>query len=280
MAPRRAVKIAIRGVLALLLLARLDAAESFTFVLLGDRTGDAQPGIYGRVWQAVAKEKPAFVLSAGDCIEGADDSKAAAEWREFRRELEPFRKIAFYVAPGNHDVWSDASALLFERNTGRPLHYGFDSHGAHFTVLDTSRSDQLSAEEMAFLEADLKAHAAQAVKVIISHRPWWLLDAATRNLDAPLQRLAKQYGVHTVVAGHIHQILHFELDGVTYISLPSAGGHLRLSAAYRDGWFFGYLLVNAKDGALQFTVKEAAQPDGEGRVSNLADWGMTGLLKK
>ncbi len=270
--------------IALLLLALLLAipapADSFTFVLLGDRTGDVQPGVYEHVWQAVAKEKPAFVVSGGDCIEGADDAKAEAQWREFRRELEPFRKIAFYVAPGNHDVWSEASALLFERNTGRPLHYGFDFHGAHFTVLDTSRSDQLSAEEMAFLEADLKAHAAQGMKVIVSHRPWWLLDAAMHNTDAPLQRLAKQYGVHTVVAGHIHQMLHFEVDGVTYISLPSAGGHLRLSGAYRDGWFFGYLLAKAENDALDITVKEAAQPDGEGRVNKLADWGMTGLLKK
>ena len=272
------MKSAVRVTLALALLARLNAADSFNFVLLGDRTGDAQPGVYERVWQAVAKEKPAFVLGAGDCIEGADDAKAESQWREFLRELAPFRKIAFYVAPGNHDVWSDASALLFERNTGRPLHYSFDYHGAHFTVLDTSRSDKLSSEEMAFLEADLKAHSGQSMKVIASHRPWWLLDAATHNPDAPLQRLAKQYGVHTVVAGHVHQMLHIEYDGVTYISLPSAGGHLRLSGAYRDGWFFGYLLATAQNGGLKFTVKEAGQPIGQGRVTGLGDWGMTGLV--
>lgn len=255
-------------------------ADSFSFVLLGDRTGEAQPGVYERLWQSIAKEKPAFVLSAGDCIQGLDDGAADAQWREFRRALEPFRKIAFYVAPGNHDVWSDLSALLFERNTGRPLHYGFDSHGAHFTVLDNSRADQPSQEEMTFLEADLKAHAAAPIKVIVSHRPWWLLDAATHNPDAPLERLARQYGVRTVIAGHVHQLLHIESEGITYISLPSAGGHLRLSGAYRDGWFFGYLVVRADGGELDFTVKEAPAPDGQGRVSKLADWGMTGLVHK
>ena len=30
-----------------------------------------------------------------------------------------------------------------------------------------------------------------------------------------LHRLAKQYGVRYVIAGHLHQLLRFELDGVT-----------------------------------------------------------------
>lgn len=270
----------LRFLSALVLLGQLSAADSFRFVLLGDRTGEAQPGVYERVWQTAGKEKPAFVVSVGDSIEGLNDATAEAQWREFQRLLQPFRKYPLYLAPGNHDVWSDASALLYERSSGRPLHYSFDYRQAHFTVLDNSRWDQLPAAELAFLEADLKAHAAQRIKVIVSHRPWWLLDAAMRNPDAPLQRLAKKYGVQTVVAGHIHQMLHFDVDGVTYLSLPSAGGHLRLSGAYADGWFFGFVLATAENGRLDFAIQEAGAPDGEGRSSKLADWGMAGLLDK
>ena len=45
--------------------------------------------------------------------------------------------------------------------------------------------------------------------------------------------MAKQYGVCCVIAGHVHQLIHADLDGVTYVSLPSAGGHLRLSRQVR-----------------------------------------------
>ena len=46
--------------------------------------------------------------------------------------LYPFRSIPFYSAPGNHDVWSDASAKLFGKYTGHPLHYSFDYGPAAF----------------------------------------------------------------------------------------------------------------------------------------------------
>ena len=51
----------------------------FRFVLLGDRTGEAQPGIYERVWRQIAAEHPAFVLSVGDTIQGLEDAAADAE---------------------------------------------------------------------------------------------------------------------------------------------------------------------------------------------------------
>lgn len=253
------------------------APDSFRFVLLGDRTGEIQRGVYEQIWNEIDHEHPAFVATAGDSIEGMNDAEAEAEWRQFRAILEPFARIPFYSAPGNHDVWSPASERLYERYSGHPLHYSFDYEQAHVTVLDDSRSDQLGAGEMAFLESDLKAHAAQPLKIVLSHRPSWLLNVATRNPDFPLHRLARQYGVRYIVAGHVHQMLRLELDGITYISLPSAGGHLRLSGAYKDGWFFGYLLAEAQNGKLDIQVKEAGAPHGEGRINKLSDWGMTGL---
>src|SRR5664279_5338606 len=84
-------------------------ADNFHFVLLGDRTGEAQPGVYERVWRELAAAQPAFVLSVGDTIQGLHDDTAEGEWREVRRILEPYRRIPLYLAPGNHDIWSDAS---------------------------------------------------------------------------------------------------------------------------------------------------------------------------
>ena len=76
---------------------------------------------------------------------------------------------------------------------------------------------------------------------------------ALRNPDFALHQLAKQYGVHYVIAGHIHQMLRLTLDGVEYVSMPSAGGHLRASGEYRDGWFFGYTVVQTAERRSRFT---------------------------
>jgi len=255
----------------------LAAAYGQRFVILGDRTGSVQPGVYEQVWREAAAEKPGFVVTVGDMIEGLVDGNAAGEWAEALRLIQPYAAFPLYLAAGNHDIWSPASEILFRKNSGRPPHYAFDRGAAHFTVLDNSRSEELADAELSFLEADLKANASRPVKFVISHRPSWILNVALRNPDFPLHRLAKQYGVKYVIAGHIHQLLHFELDGIEYVSMPSAGGHLRASGEYRAGWFFGYTVVQMEDQAAKFTIHELRSPKGEGRVTDLAGWGMLGL---
>jgi hypothetical protein len=262
------------------LIALCAAAHAQRFVILGDRTGSAQPGVYEQAWREIAAEKPEFVLTVGDLIEGLEDAKTAAQWEEVGRLHKPYAAIPLYLTPGNHDIWSDLSEQLFRKHSGRPPHYGFDRGAAHFTVLDNSRSDELTEAETAFLEADLKANAARPVKFIVSHRPSWIMSVALRNPEFPLHKLARQYGVKQVIAGHIHQMLRLELEGVEYLSLPSAGGHLRASGQYRDGWFFGYTVVEVKDGAAVFTMHELKAPHGEGRVTAAREWGMLGLVKR
>lgn len=274
---RRFGPLILLAVTVLAALAQSLAAPTFTFVLLGDRTGEAQPGVWEQVWKQAAAEEPVFFLGVGDTIQGGDDSTAESEWREAKRTLAAYARVPIYFAPGNHDIWSSSSEELFRKYTGHPLHYSFDFGAAHFTVLDNSRSDEFPAEEMAFLESDLARHRAQAVKFIVSHRPSWLVNAALRNPNFDLHRLAREYGVQCAIAGHVHQVLHVPLDGVTYFCAPSAGGHLRASGKYEDGWFFGYTLVTVNASGVRFEIKELGAPYGKGRISGLADWGLLGL---
>ncbi|MCU1263119.1 MAG: hypothetical protein JWO80_6004 [Bryobacterales bacterium] len=249
------------------------APDSFRFAVLGDRTGEAEPGVYEQVWPEMATEHPAFVVSVGDTIQGLHIATAEAEWRAFETIRARFRRLPLYLTPGNHDIWSNASERLYVKHAGHNAHYSFDYGRAHFVILDNSRDDQLPAEELEFLEADLRAHAAQPVKVIVSHRPSWLIPVVLRDSHSPLHELAKKYGVRYVIAGHVHQMLHFELQGVTYISAPSSGGHLRSSKKYEDGWFFGHMLAEVHGNEVTLRIHEAKAPHGEGRVSGLSDWG-------
>src|SRR5579863_5638033 len=105
--------------------------DSFQFVILGDRTGETQPGIYERVWQEAAAEDPAFVVSVGDSIQGLNDATAENEWKQFEQILTPYRRFRLYLAPGNHDIWSARSAALFQKYATHPpqpprlAHYSF-----------------------------------------------------------------------------------------------------------------------------------------------------------
>ncbi len=107
-----------------------------------------------------------------------------------------------------------------------------------------------------------------------------MLNVALRNPDFPLHRLARRYGVQYVIAGHIHQMLHLELEGVTYVSMVSSGGHLRASGRYEDGWFFAHALLEVAGQKVTFRIHETGAPRGQGRITDLADWGMTGLAVK
>jgi predicted phosphodiesterase len=255
------------------------APDSFRFAILGDRTGEAQRGVYEQVWKELAAESPAFVAAVGDTIQGMNDATAEAEWLQASRILQLFRRYPLYLAPGNHDIWSPASERLFQQYAAHPRHYSFDYGRAHFTILDNSRSEELPAQELVFLETDLKAHAGQPVKTIVMHRPSWLVDVALRNPNFALHQLARRYGVQYVVAGHIHQLLRLELEGVTYVSMPSSGGQLRLSGLYQDGWFFGHALVEVHAHSIDFQIREAGPPHGQGRMTKLSEWGMAGLVE-
>lgn len=269
---------------AWLLPAAAPDSDSFRFALLGDRTGETEPGVYERVWKEAAAGNPAFILTVGDTIQGLNDATAEAEWQEVGQIFSAWKRFPLYLAPGNHDIWSERSGQLFRKYAGHPPHYSFDYHQAHFTVLDNSRSDELSAGELAFLEQDLEQHKAQSPKFIVSHRPSWIVRAVIGDPDFPLHRLAKKYGARYVIAGHLHEMLHADLEGVDYISMASAGGHLRASgvrgSGYKDGWFFGYAEVDVGPKGVAFHIHELGAPYGQGRSSELNDWGKAGLQWK
>lgn len=259
-----------------------ESKSAFHFEILGDRTGSPVPGVFEEAWKEADAGNPAFILSVGDSIEGEHDETAEAEWLQFKRIVGTKHRYQLYLAPGNHDVWSSKSEALFVKYAGRPLHYGFDYHQAHFTVLNNSRDSdgpgaQFSPDELEFLKRDLAAHAGAKVKFVVSHRPSWLFPVLLGNTQTPFHQIVKQYGVKYVIAGHIHQMLHFELDGVTYLDMVSAGGHLRDTKQYERGWFFAHTFVGVEGDTAHFSIRELPAPFGEGRITQPSDWGSSGL---
>jgi predicted phosphodiesterase len=229
--------------------------NNFRFAIVGDRTGEAQSGVYERVWREVDRAHPDFVINAGDVIQGQNDATADGEWRAAKTVWLRYRYPLFFT-PGNHDIWSAASEKLYEKYTGRPPFYSFNYQDAHFTVLDNSRSENLGDDQMKFLERDLEQNRDRSPKFIFFHRPaLWLIPLKFQSGEFALHQLARKYRVAVVVSGHTHQFLRLERDGVVYLNAGSSGGHLRGSDS-EQGWYFGWTLAVVKGAEVELTVKK------------------------
>jgi Icc protein len=240
------------------------STSHFRFSIVGDRTGEAQPGVYERVWREVDQLHPDFVINVGDVIEGGNDATAEQEWRTVREVWRLFR-YPLYFTPGNHDIWSDASEKLYEKYTGRPPFYSFDYQDAHFTILDNSRTENLSEGQMKFLEQDLDRNRSRNPKFVFFHRPTvWLIPLKFQS-DFALHQLLRKYHVTMVVSGHTHQFARLEKDGIVYLCVGSSGGHLR-GTGFAQGWFYHHVLATVDGTKVDLMVKEIDAPLGKGRV--------------
>ena len=243
-------------------------ANNFRFVILGDRTGDAQPGVYEQVWREVDAIQPDFVINVGDTVQGGNDATAASEWRALRPLWERHR-YPMYFTPGNHDIWSAASRAVFEEQTGHPSFYSFNYQNAHFTVLDNSQAPDLSFnlpdDQMQFLERDLERNRDREPKFVFFHKPLWLIPVKFQNSQFAFHRLMVKYGVRYVVSGHGHQFVRESLDGVTYLEAPSSGGKLK-GQGFAQGWFYGHVSVAVAGPNAEITVDEIGPPFGQGRI--------------
>lgn len=253
------------------------SSPGFHFAILGDRTGEAQPGVYEEVWREIDASHPDFVISVGDTIEGGSDRTAAAEWSALQPLLKQYAHCPLYFTPGNHDIWSEQSKRIYERETGRPVHYGFNYENAHFTILDNSGGG-LPDSEIQFLAADLERNKSKDPKFVFCHEPFWLIPVMLGTAHTPFGDLLARYRVANVVSGHAHRFGRFVQDGVTFLLVGSSGGHLR-GQGFDSGWFFHHVEVNVKGSDVQFTVVECEKPFGQGRKFRAEDWSLTGLRR-
>jgi len=254
--------------------------NDFRFAVLGDRTGGAQPQIYGRVWREINLMHPEFVVNVGDTIQGSEDDLAESQWMELRPVWARYSHYPLYFTPGNHDVWSDFSRDLYEKESGRRTHYSFNYEDAHFTILDTTPTRRLEDDQLDFLEKDLEAHKESNPKIVIFHHPYWIQQIKEGNGDFRLHQIAKRYGVTHVLSGHGHRFVRMVHDGVTYMEVGSSGGSMvgsrKRGEGFSDGVFYHWIWAHVKGSKVYFTVKEIGGIMGAGRMFRADDWNRDG----
>ena len=204
--------------------ATLDTPKTFSFLQLSDShvgfSKPANPNALGTLQEAVSRIKalphaPSFFLHTGDISHLSRD----AEFDDADQVLKGLNAPIFYV-PGEHDLLDDGQGKAYLARYGRGSHgagwSSFDQEGVHFVglvnVVDLKAGGlgNLGAEQLAWLEDDLKNLSASTPVVVFAHIPLWTIYPAwgwgTQD-SAQALGLLKRFGSVTVLNGHIHQVM-------------------------------------------------------------------------
>src|SRR6185437_1091602 len=208
------------------LIGKAAAAEpttGFTFLQMSDShigfDKKANPDALGTLREAVAKvkamsTKPSFIIHTGDITHLSKPT-------EFDDADKVFGETGVQVhwVPGEHDLIDEDRGKAYLDRYGKGSKgagwYSFDDRGIHFiglvNVVDLKAGGlgNFGAEQLAWLEADLKDKSNSTPIVVFAHIPlhiiykeWgWGTDDGMRAIE-----LLKRFGSVTILNGHIHQL--------------------------------------------------------------------------
>ena len=204
---------------------------------------DANPDVNGTLNQAIAllnamPEQPALAIHTGDITH----LSKPAEFDLAQQLLGRLRTTELHTVPGEHDT-TDATVTEYFNRFGKASnnkgYYSFDHAGVHFIGLinvlqfKPGGLGTLGAEQLAWVEADLKGRSSSTPIVVFAHMPLWTIYEpwgwGTGDADQLMTQL-RRFGSVTVLNGHIHQIVQkvegnmtFHTARATSYPQPAAG---------------------------------------------------------
>ncbi|HZZ26334.1 MAG TPA: metallophosphoesterase, partial [Roseiarcus sp.] len=168
--------------------------------------------------------KPAFMIHTGDI-----SHTAKANEFDDAQQMIGRAKLDVHYAPGEHDILDPKTRDVYLERFGKGATgggwYSFDQGGVHFVslnnVVDLKKNGlgSLGAEQLEWLEGDLKGKSASTPIVIFSHIPLWMVAPdwgwGTEDSTQALGYLSR-FGSVTVLNGHIHQLMQKVEGNVTF----------------------------------------------------------------
>ena len=167
---------------------------------------------------------PEFILHTGDVTHLAKP----AQFDNVQQVLKSARTSEVFYVPGEHDFVGDEGQQFRERlskNAQGAGWYSFDKSGVHFVGLVNVANlkagglGSLGAEQLEWLEKDLKHLKSSTPVVVFAHIPLWTVYPEWGwGTDDSAQALSylKRFGSVTVLNGHIHQTMQKIEGNVTF----------------------------------------------------------------
>jgi 3',5'-cyclic AMP phosphodiesterase CpdA len=210
----------------------------FRFVQISDShmgfNKPANTDVVGTFKEAVARIQaldtpPAFLIHTGDI----SHLSKPEEFDTVDQILKGAGLDRVVTVPGEHDVLSDGGKQYLERYDKGTVGNGwssFDEKGVHFiglvNVLNFTAGGlgQLGAEQLDWLEKDVKRLPSSTPIVVFAHIPLWSVYPDWGwGTDDSAQALSylRRFGSVTVLNGHIHQVLQKVEGGITFHTAAS-----------------------------------------------------------
>lgn len=250
-----------------------NSAQAFKFVVLSDRTGGHDPGVFEAAIAQVNLLKPDFVINVGDLIEGytEDIPKINQMWDEMDGILTKL-DAPFFFCPGNHDVITDPELQQYIKRHGvnGRTYYSFNYRGSHFVVLDSitaCRKPEYADQMVRWLAADMaKAKDAQQ-DFVFFHYPQMNGEEGQEKGAALWARVLPLFPKTktTVFNGHWHDMGAFDDGGVKSYVLADTGAN-PVGGSREVGGFRMYALVSVD----RTKSSVAVLPVGEVRPISIA----------
>ncbi|MBV8697418.1 MAG: metallophosphoesterase, partial [Bradyrhizobium sp.] len=203
--------------------ARAAEAPGLSFLQISDShvgfDKPANPNAIGTLEEAINKinamdKKPSFMIHTGDITH----LSKVAEFDNADKIISQAKLDVHYV-PGEHDFLDEEIKLYKDRygkGTKGAGWYSFDAGGVHFiglvNVVDLKGGGlgNLGAEQLAWLEDDLRGKSKSTPVVLFAHIPLWTVYPewgwGTEDGGRALEMM-KGFGSLTVLNGHIHQVM-------------------------------------------------------------------------
>jgi 3',5'-cyclic AMP phosphodiesterase CpdA len=207
-------------------------AKGLTFLQISDShmgfDKPANPNAKGTLEEAIGRIKaiptrPAFMIHTGDITHLSKES----EFDDAEKIISQARLDVHYV-PGEHDI-IDPEIKIYKERYGRGTkgsgYYSFDANGVHFMALVNVANlkgggmGSLGAEQLEWIEDDLKGRSSSQPIVVFAHIPLWSVYPQWGwGTDDSAQALGylKRFGSVTVLNGHIHQVMQKVEGNVTF----------------------------------------------------------------
>jgi 3',5'-cyclic AMP phosphodiesterase CpdA len=210
-----------------------EAAKDFTFVQISDShigfNKPANPHAADTLQEAMdhvkaLPVKPSFMLHTGDITH-----LSKPEEFDNAAQLIGTAGLDVHYVPGEHDIVDEGAGKAYRERYGKQTKgtgwYSFDQNGVHFiglvnvANLKAGGLGSLGADQLKWLEGDLRALKDSTPIVVFAHIPLWTVYPewgwGTEDSAIALGYL-KRFGSVTVLNGHIHQLMQKVEGNVTF----------------------------------------------------------------